>query len=120
MSRSPFRESIGALWVKLPIYWFPRSVRSASSPLNFGAAGLKLQVVSTITISLPDEDLAFLKRLSAAEGTSVGEFFARQARSVRKQLEQPLPPDIIAASGIIGADADSQNGYLKHAERKYL
>lgn len=88
-------------------------------PLNFGAVGTKLQIVSTITISLPDEDLAFLKRLSAAEGTSVGEFFARQARSLRKQLEQPLPPEITAASGIIAADADSQNGYLKYAERKH-
>ena len=39
----------------------------------------------------------------------MGEFLARQARSLRKQLEKPLPPEIIAASGIIARDVDFEH-----------
>jgi len=75
--------------------------------------------MSTVTVSLADEDLEFLKRFSEAQGTSVGEFLARQARSLRKQLEKPLPAEIRAASGIIASDVDSKAEYLDHMERKH-
>ena len=74
----------------------------------------------TVTVSLADEDFAFLKKFSESQGTSVGEFLARQARSLRKQLEKPLPPEIEAASGIIAEDVDSKAEYLDHMERKHL
>jgi len=75
--------------------------------------------MSTVTVSLADEDFAFLQRFSDAQGTSVGEFLARQARSLRRQLEKPLPPEIIAASGIIAGDVDSRNEWLDHTEHKH-
>jgi len=75
--------------------------------------------MSTVTVSLADEDFAFLQSFSEAQGTSVGEFLARQARSLRRQLEKPLPPEIIAASGIIAGDVDSRNEWLDHTERKH-
>ena len=70
--------------------------------------------MSTVTVSLADEDLAFLQRLSEAQGTSVGEFLARHARSLRRQLERPLPPEIVAASGIIASDVDSETEHMDH------
>lgn len=76
--------------------------------------------MSTITVSLADEDLAFLQRFSEAQGTSAGEFLARQARNLRRQLEKPLPPEIIAASGIIAGDVDSKSELLDHLQRKHL
>ena len=76
--------------------------------------------MSTITVSLADEDLAFLQRFSEAQGTSVGEFLARQARSLRRQLEKPLPAEIVAASGIIAGDVDSKSELLDHVQRKHL
>lgn len=75
--------------------------------------------MSTITVSLADEDLAFLQRLSEAQGTSVGEFLARQARNLRRQLEKPLPPEIVAASGIIAPEVDSKTEHLDHLQRKH-
>lgn len=75
--------------------------------------------MSTITVSLADEDLAFLQRFSEAQGTSVGEFLARQARSLRRQLEKPLPPEIVAASGIIAGAADVENEHVNHLQRKH-
>lgn len=75
--------------------------------------------MSTITVSLADEDLAFLQRFSEAQGTSVGEFLARQARNLRRQLERPLPPEISAASGIIVGEADTEAGHLDHLQRKH-
>jgi hypothetical protein len=75
--------------------------------------------MSTITVSLADEDLAFLQRFSEAQGTSVGEFLARQARNLRQQLERPLPPEIVAASGIIAGDADAKTEHPDHLQRKH-
>ena len=76
--------------------------------------------MSTITVSLADEDLAFLQRFSEAQGTSASEFLARQARSLRRQLEKPPPPEIIAASGIIAGEVDSKSEFLEHLQRKHL
>lgn len=75
--------------------------------------------MSTITVSLADEDLAFLQRFSETQGTSVGEFLARQARSLRRQLEKTLPPEIVAASGIIAGEVDSKNEPMDHFLRKH-
>jgi len=75
--------------------------------------------MSTITVSLADDDLAFLQRFSEAQETSAGEFLARQARNLRRQLEKPLPPEIVAASGIIAGHADVENGHLDHLQRKH-
>lgn len=75
--------------------------------------------MSTITISLADEDLAFLQKFSEAHGTSAGEFLARQARNLRRQLERPLPPEIIAVSGIIASEVDSKSEHLNHLQRKH-
>jgi hypothetical protein len=69
--------------------------------------------MSTITGSLAVEDLAFLQRFSEAQGTSAGEFLARQARNLRQQLEKPLPPEIVAASGIIAGDVDAKTDLLE-------
>lgn len=75
--------------------------------------------MSTVTVSLADEDLAFLQRFSEAQGTSVGKFLARQARSLSRQLEKPLPPEIVAASGIIAGAADVENEHVHHLQRKH-
>jgi hypothetical protein len=75
--------------------------------------------MSTITVSLADEDLAFLERFSEAQGTSAGEFLARQARNLRRQLEKPLPPEIVVASGIIAAEVDAKTVQLDHLQRKH-
>ena len=75
--------------------------------------------MSTITVSLADEDLAFLQRFSEAQGTSVSEFLARQARNLRQQLEKPLPPEIVAASGIIAGEVNAKTEHLDHLQRKH-
>lgn len=75
--------------------------------------------MSTITVSLADEDLTFLQRFSEAQGTSAGEFLARHARNLRRQLERPLPPEIVAASGIIASEMNAKNEYLDHLQRKH-
>lgn len=75
--------------------------------------------MSTITVVLPDEDLAFLRRFSETQGTSAEELLASQARSLRAQLERPIPPEIVAASGIIQGDIDPRKEHLDHLDRKY-
>jgi hypothetical protein len=75
--------------------------------------------MSTITVSLAEDDLAFLQRFSEAQGTSAGEFLARQARNLRRQLEKPLPPEIVTASGIMAGDSDAKTEHLDHLQRKH-
>lgn len=75
--------------------------------------------MSSLTISLADDDFAFLKKFSAAQGISPSEFLASQARNLRRQLEQPLPPEIVAATGIILLEAEPTTDLLNHLERKH-
>jgi len=76
--------------------------------------------MSTITVPLPDEDLAFLREWSEKQGTSAEEFLARQARNLRQHLQRPLHPDVVAATGIIPSDIDAEKVYHEHLEKKYL
>lgn len=75
--------------------------------------------MSTITVSLPEEDLAFLRAYSEAQGTSVEDFLARQARNLREHLQRPLSPEVTAASGIIAPEIDGEAAYRKHLENKH-
>ncbi len=76
--------------------------------------------MSTITIPLSDEDFAFLRAYSAAQGTSVEEFLARQARNLRERLQRPLHPDVVRATGIISTEVDGEENYCEHLEKKHL
>ncbi len=74
--------------------------------------------MSTITIPLPDEDLTFLRAYSEAQGTSAEAFLARQAHNLRVNLQRPLPPEVVAASGIIPPDVAGEAAYRAHVEKK--
>ena len=75
--------------------------------------------MSTLTIPMPDEDLAFLRAYSAAHGISAEALLARQARSLREQLQRPVHPEVSAASGIISVDTASVEAHRAHLERKH-
>ena len=75
--------------------------------------------MSTITIRLPDEDFAFLRSFSAAQGTSAEAFLARQARNLREHLQRPLPPEVLRASGIIPPEVTGEETYREHLEKKH-
>jgi len=76
--------------------------------------------MSSITVSLPDEDLAFLRAWSEKQGTSAEEYLARQARNLREHLQRPLHPDVVAAIGIFSSDIDAEKVYHEYLEKKYL
>jgi hypothetical protein len=74
--------------------------------------------MSTITIPLPDEDLTFLRAYSEAQGTSAEAFLARQAHNLRVNLQKPLTPEVVEASGIISSDLAGEKAYRAHVEKK--
>ena len=78
----------------------------------------KFMCVSTITIPLSEEDLKFLRHYASALGTSAEAFLAHQARNLRRRLQQPLPPEVSAATGIIAPRATEQQ-HLDHLEKKH-
>lgn len=92
---------------------------SAALGIENQVSGSHPLAMKTITVSLADEDFAFLQRFSEAQGTSVSEFLARQARSLRRRLEKPLPTEIVATRGIIAGDVDSKTEHLNHLQRKH-
>ena len=76
--------------------------------------------MSTITIPMPEEDLAFLRAWSKDHGTSAEALLAQQARNLRERLQKPLHPDVVAATGIISPDVDAEKAYRDYIEKKYL
>ncbi len=75
--------------------------------------------MSTITIPLPDEDLAFLRNFSAAQGTSAEAFLARQARNLREHLQSPPRPEVVRATGIIRSEAAGEEFHREYLEKKH-
>ncbi len=75
--------------------------------------------MSTITVPMPDEDLAFLRAWSKEHGTSVEALLAEQAKALRERLERPLHPDVVAATGIISPEVDAEKAYREYLDKKY-
>jgi len=75
--------------------------------------------MSAITVLLPDDDLAFLRNFSAAQGTSAEAFLARQARNLREHLQRPLRPEVLRATGIISPEVAGEETHREHLERKH-
>jgi hypothetical protein len=74
--------------------------------------------MSTITVPLADEDLAFLRAYTEAQGISAEAFLARQTHNLRMNLQRPLHPAVEAAIGIISPDIAGQEAYRAHIEKK--
>ncbi len=75
--------------------------------------------MSTITIPIEDEDLQYLKNWTREQGTTLEEFFAKEARSLRKHLEAPLHPALLQASGVISRDIDAKDKHLEYLMNKH-
>ena len=75
--------------------------------------------MSSITVSLPDEDLAFLRAYSTAQGSSAEAYLARQARNLREHLQRPLQQDVLQATGIISPDVAGEEAHRGHLGQKH-
>lgn len=75
--------------------------------------------MSTITIPLPDEDFQFMSAWAEKQGTTVAEFFAREARNLRQHLQATLHPDLQSATGILESDTQAESAHLDHLDRKH-
>ena len=76
-------------------------------------------IMSTITVPLPDEDLAFLRAYLEAQGTSAEAFLARQARSLREHLQEPMQPELKAVSGVIAPGVSGEAAHREHLETRH-
>lgn len=75
--------------------------------------------MSTLAITMPEEDLAFLRAWTAEQGTSAEEFLAQQARNLRRHLQRGLHPAVLHATGVISPQADGRTEHLEHQERRH-
>ena len=75
--------------------------------------------MSTLTIPLPDEDLAFLRSFAHERGVSAEGFLAQHARNLLLQLQTDLHPAVKAASGTFQATADPISEFHDDMTRKH-
>lgn len=75
--------------------------------------------MSTLTVPMPEEDLAFLRAYSQAHGISAETLLARQARSLREQLQKPVHPDVQTAAGILPAGVAGEEAHRAHLAAKH-
>jgi hypothetical protein len=75
--------------------------------------------MSTIIVPLPEEELVFLRDFSASQGRSAEAFLARQARNLREQLQRPLQPEVLRATGIISSEIAGEEAHREHLETKH-
>jgi hypothetical protein len=76
--------------------------------------------MSTITIRLPEEDIAFLRNFSAAQGTSAEAFLARQARNLREHLQRPLRPEVLRATAFLPPEIAGEDTHREHLDHKHM
>jgi len=77
------------------------------------------QGMSTIMVRLPDEDFAFLRDFSAAQGVSAEEFLARQTRNLREHLHRPLHPGVLSATGINQPQIAGEETHREYLQKKH-
>ena len=75
--------------------------------------------MSTLSIPLPDEDLAFLRAFAEEHGNSPEGFLAQHARNLRLHLQSALHPDVLAASGSFQPADDPLAGFFDDMARKH-
>ena len=75
--------------------------------------------MSTITVPLPDEDLAFLRAYTSARGISAETFLAQQAHNLRAHLQRPAHPEVERASGVILPDVAGEAAHRAYLEKKH-
>ena len=68
---------------------------------------------------MPDEDLAFLRAYSAAQGTSAEAFLAQQARHLREHLQRPIHHNVATATGIISPEVAGEDAHRRHLDQKH-
>jgi hypothetical protein len=97
----------------------PSALSNEGQLVAFPPGGAYPDAMSTITIPLEDEDLAFLRAWSEAQGISAEAFLARQARNLREHLQKPLHPDVAAAIGVIVPEKPGEEAYQDYLDRKH-
>jgi hypothetical protein len=78
-----------------------------------------IQMATTLTLELPEEDISFIQRYAKEQGVSVSDSIDRIIAFLRRTENHPLHPDVLALAGILrGVDPDAAR--MEHLVRKHL
>ena len=72
-----------------------------------------------LTVRLPEENLAFLKEIAAANHVTVTEMIGRYLMRLRKQMESPIHPEVQRVTGLVPADVNAREVWRATLERKH-
>ncbi len=75
--------------------------------------------MTVLSVPMAEDDFAFLQTWATKHGMTVESFLAEQAHTLRIQLEKPIHPAVLSATGVIEKVSDEKAEHLEHLERKH-
>jgi len=75
--------------------------------------------MTLLAVPVTEEDFNFLQTWASKQGTTVESFLAEQAHILRLQLQQPIHPAVLSATGVIEQTADGKADHLVHLAQKH-
>jgi len=73
-----------------------------------------------MTLELPMEDAAFLKRYAERRGLKVDDLIQRWVEQLRRRSQQSdIHPEVQAISGIVPGDVDARAEQRAHQQKKH-
>lgn len=75
--------------------------------------------MTVLSVPMAEEDFTFLRTWASKHGTTVESFLAEQAHTLRIQLQQPIHPAVISATGVLEKVSDEKAEHLERLEKKH-
>ena len=75
--------------------------------------------MSTLTIPISDENLAFLQEWTKVNGMTPEGYVLAQVESLRRKPTRSIHPALIRATGVLKPDVDAREAYIDFMSKKH-
>ena len=75
--------------------------------------------MTLLAVPVTEEDFNFLQTWASKQGTTVESFLAEQAHTLRLQLQKPIHPAVLSASGVLEQTANAKAEHFDHLAQKH-
>ena len=72
-----------------------------------------------LAVPVTEEDFNFLQTWASKQGTTVESFLAEQAHTLRLQLQKPIHPAVLSASGVLEQTANTKAEHFDRLAQKH-
>jgi len=75
--------------------------------------------MTPLAVPVTEEDFNFLQTWASKQGITVESFLAKQVHTLRLQLQQPIHPAVLSATGVLDQTANGKAEHLDHLAQKH-